>query len=749
MKTRGTRAAAGVAGALAVAAALPGAARAQQEPRATTLDTVVVTTKRYPALRTELPQKIEVIGQRDLERTPADELADVLKEQAALDVIQYPGLLSGIGIRGFRPEFSGIAKHTLLLIDGRPAGATNLATIDLNSIERIEVLKGPASSLYGSSAMGGAVNLITRRSTGAFGGSASLAYGSWQTLDLSARAGGAITPRLDADFGVTRFARGADYRVGEGNLLRGWVGSEEAVKLLSPTESERVPERGDGAVRPNTQYAYGSGNGRLGWRFSDALRVDVRGEAFRADDVETPGDLYVEGDPGQRKNLERRTGDVALSGAWRGHTPLLRAYAGDELTDYFDTYAPDPYVSFTSETATRGVQLQDAVRLGAHALTVGVDYNFAGETSEVFTGASQAAAPYSPDAATRSTAAFAEGRIALPAGFSGTLGGRFDRVALEIRETPLRPDVQPDEETFSVFNPSAGLQYAAAGGVRLHGTVGRAFVAPDAFGRAGLSVQRNAAGVATIAVGNPELDPESSVTWDVGVGLERTALGLDADVTYFDTRVDDRITSVRASFPAAARPVSAAGDPVGSVSTYVNAQEARMSGVEWRLGWDLGAFAARRYSLRLFANATHYLEREETARSVQVDAARFAGRTDFRPEEVAGALVFGADTERQIRNVAGATVNYGVEWDDLRRFSTRLTGRYVGGRTDQDFTDFTRVSDIEYPAFMTLDLVSTLRLADRYAVSLLVDNLTDENYYEKRGFNLPGRALRLRLTADF
>lgn len=750
MRTTGTRAAARVAGALAVAAALPGAARAQQEPRAETLDTVVVTTKRYPALRTELPQKIEVIGRRDLERTPADELADVLKKQAALDVIQYPGLLSGIGIRGFRPEFSGIAKHTLLLVDGRPAGATNLATIDLNAIERIEVLKGPASSLYGSSAMGGAVNLITRRSTGGLGGSASLAYGSWETLDLSARAGGSLTSRLDADFGLSRFSRGADYRVGEGNLFRGWVGSTEATKLLSPTESEAVPERGDGALRPNTRYTYGAGNGRLGFQLSDAFRVDVRGEAFQADDAETPGDLYVDGDPGQRKNLERRSGDVSLSGARGRHAPLLRAYAASETTDFFDTYAADPYVSFTSETETRGVQLQDVVRFGAQALTAGVDYHFAGETSGVFTGEAQPSAPYSPDAATRSAAAFAEARLALPGGrLSGTVGGRFDRVGLEIRETPLRPDWQPDEETFTVFNPSAGLQYAAAPGIRLHGTVGRAFVAPNAFGRAGLSVQRGAGGVASITVGNPELDPESSVTWDVGAGVERRSLGLDADVTYFDTRVRDRISSVRASFPAGARPVTAGGDPVGSVSTYVNANRARMSGVEWRLGWDLGALAARRYSLRLFANATHYLEREETARGVQVDAARFAGRTDFRPEEVAGALVFGDDAEQQIRNVAGATVNYGVEWDDLRRFSTRLTGRYVGSRTDQDFTDFSRISDIEYPAFMTLDLVSTVRLADRYALSVLVDNLTDENYYEVRGFNLPGRALRLRLTADF
>ncbi len=750
MKTTRTRAAAGIAGALAVATALPGAAGAQEQVPVETLDTVVVTTKRYPALRTELPQKIEVISGRDLERTPAVELTDVLKKQAGLDVVQYPGLLSGIGIRGFRPEFSGTNKRTLLLIDGRPAGATNLATIDLGSLERIEVLKGPASSLYGSSAMGGAVNLVTRRSDGAPGGSASLAYGSWETLDLSARAGGSFTRWLDADFGLSRFSRGADYRAGEGNLFRDWVGSTEAVKLIGG-DRERVPERGDGEVRPNTRYTYGSGNGRLGFRLGDALRLDVRGEAFFADDVETPGDLYVDGDPGQLKNLDRRSGDVSLSGAFGRHAPMLRVYAGRELTDYFDTWASEPYVSYTSETETRGAQLQDAVRFGRQALTFGVDFSQAGETSRVFTGEAQPGAPYSPDATTRSTAVFAEGRFELPGTrLSGTLGGRLDRVGLEIENTPLRPDWQPAEETFTVFNPSVGLQYATAQGVRVHGTAGRAFVAPTVFGKAGLSVQRSATtGVATIAVGNPELDPESSVTWDVGVGIERPRLGLDADVTYFRTRVTDRITSVAASFPEGSRPRTAAGDPVGSVSTYVNADEARMDGVEWRLGWDLGAFARRRYSLRLFANATHYLEREETARSVQVDAARFAGRTDFRPEEVAGALVFGEGTESRIRNVADATVAYGVEWDDLRRFSTRLTGRYVGERTDQDFTDFSRVSDIEYPAFMTLDLVSTVRLADRYAVSLLVDNLTDENYYEKRGFNMPGRTMSLRLTADF
>jgi outer membrane cobalamin receptor len=49
---------------------------------------------------------------------------------------------------------------------------------------------------------------------------------------------------------------------------------------------------------------------------------------------------------------------------------------------------------------------------------------------------------------------------------------------------------------------------------------------------------------------------------------------------------------------------------------------------------------------------------------------------------------------------------------------------------------------------MTLDLATTVRVTRSYSVALLVSNLTDENYYEKRGFNLPGRSVRLKLTAD-
>jgi outer membrane receptor protein involved in Fe transport len=133
-------------------------------------EAVIVRAARVETRNRETPMSVDVIDRTDLERTVAADLTDALKKNAGVDVIQYSGALSGIGIRGFRPQTSGINKRSLLLVDGRPSGITNLATLMLDDVERIEVLKGPASAVYGSSAMGGVVNVITRQSRGKIGG---------------------------------------------------------------------------------------------------------------------------------------------------------------------------------------------------------------------------------------------------------------------------------------------------------------------------------------------------------------------------------------------------------------------------------------------------------------------------------------------------------------------------------------------------------------------------------------------------
>jgi vitamin B12 transporter len=730
MRIQGGRGRVRLAGALLMAGlAAPGGAAAQEAAAGDTLpvyrlEGVTVTVTRDAVGRTALPRQIEVITRADIARTPAEDVGQLLKKQAAVDVIEYPGLLSGIGIRGFRPQFSGINQRTLVLVDGRPAGAGNVSLLGLRDVERIEVLKGPASALYGSSAMGGVVNLVTRTSRGPVRSSATLGYGSWDTREGAFAAGGSLSPRTDFDVSLAAFERAGDYRAGGGGFFRGLVGDTAALRVF-PDSVIVSPERGAGEVRPFTRFGTRSASGRLGHELGGGWRVDGRAQAFRADRVQNPGDLFSSwGDGRTLKNAGRTSGDLALAGTVGRHGLSARAFTAVEEGENFNTPEATPdrpqFVSLHSWNRWRGLQLQDAVSLGAHTVIAGVDHTRARAESERFGAPGERVAPWEPDSEIASSAAFAEGRFRAPGErLVATLGGRLDRIAFRVRETELWDGgvAAANEETFTVFNPSFGLQYAVAPGVRVYGSGGRAFVTPGAFNVAGQVVRRDAEGGVHLTRGNPELRPENSFTAEVGAGVFRPARGLDAGATVFRTRVRDRITPSRTSPQGEAAPD---GAPIVSRTTFVNADAAEMEGVEWRVAYDLGARRGGRWLLRPYVNATHMLRAEETV----------------------GAEV------RDVRNVAALTVNFGIDFDDLRRFGTRLSGRYVGERADDDWNVWP-AAELRYPAFLTLDWTGEARLTRQLRLGLAVTNLTDENHYEVRGYPLPGRAAQLRLSMDF
>jgi vitamin B12 transporter len=708
--------------------ALAPAAHAQRPPApADTLprfqvEGVTVTVGRDTIRRDALPRQVEVITATDIARTAAEDVAQLLKKQATVDVIEFPGLLAGVGMRGFRPQFSGINQRTLVLIDGRPAGASNLALLDVRGVERVEVLKGPASSLYGSNAMGGVVNLVTRRSRGPVRSTATLGYGSWDTRQGSLSTGGNLTSNIDFDLSLSAFDRASDYRVGGGNFFRDRLGDSVAVRIW-PDSVRLSSELGGGEVRPHTQYGTLGGNLRLGYDLGEAWRVDWRLERFHADRVQNPGDLFATwGDSRSLKNVGRSSTDLAFGGPVGRHGLTLRAFTAVEEGENFNTADPaasaPQFVNLHSWNRWQGVQLQDAMQLGAHTLIAGFDYTRARAESERFGAPGERVGPWEPDSRISSRAAFVEGRFR-PLGerLVATVGGRFDDIGFRVEEMEVWNGVSAaNEEHFSVFNPSFGLQYATEAGVRVHGSGGRAFVTPTAFNVAGNVVSPQQGGGVRITHGNPELDPESSFTWDAGIGVLRPDIGLDVDATYFRTRVRDRITTRQTTMAGETTP---GGAPVLSRTTYVNADEAEMQGVEWRFAYDLGARGGR-FALRPFVNATHMIRAEETV----------------------------ATLTRDIRNVADLTVNFGVDWDDLRRFSTRLSGRYVGERADDDWNVWP-AAEVRYPASLTLDWTGELRLAERFRLGVVVSNLTDENFYEVRGYPLPGRAAQLRLGVDF
>lgn len=736
------------------------------------LPPLVTTATRAPARASELPQRVTTITRAEIERTPAADAVDLLKKLAGVDVIQYPGLLGQVSVRGFRPS-SGTQTRTLILLDGRPAGAYNLALLDMSSIERIEVLRGPASALYGSSAQGGVVNFITRRSTGQLGGTVSAAYGSFATSEIMARAGGVLGRpggrAVDMDLNVRRYEQGDNYRLGRGGVFRGALGADVATKIYTGSDRpsrEVADDEGDGIVREFTTFTDLSGGARVGVELPAGMRVDVRGDIFDADDVLVPGDIFqrlsdFSGD--SRKNVSRHTEEITLrrdlpldatTDGGIAHSPLARIYNAFEDSEAYDEPGTGGYVNYVGQTTTSGVQLQDVVRLGGQSLTVGVDasriesesrrYDRAGTTiSEIGT--------YSPNSRSTSTAAFAQAQLgAMDGRVTGVIGGRLDRVSLDLLTTPFRPDVTAGTSRFTVFNPNVGVQVELVPGVHAHATAGRAFLNPDASNLAGYS-KGSSAGTVLLTAGNPNLSPEHSVTVDGGLSFASPERGLDLDLTYFTTDVKDRISTARATFAADSRPTTGAGEQISSITTYANSGTARIRGVEAEVRYDVGRALRRPFSLALVAGGTRILRAEESSPRVVVDTTGLSSVQDLDASAIFSRITLDRTnlTTVRIKNVADLSATAAVEYDDFHRFSGRLGARYVGHRLDSDFSDFSDPGDVEYAPFLVVDLTAGVRIAGRYSVEGQVSNLTDENYYEKRGYNLAGRAFRLRLRADF
>jgi vitamin B12 transporter len=113
----------------------------------------------------------------------------------------------------------------------------------------------------------------------------------------------------------------------------------------------------------------------------------------------------------------------------------------------------------------------------------------------------------------------------------------------------------------------------------------------------------------------------------------------------------------------------------------------------------------------------------------------------------AGERSVATDRSQRIKNVAKLTLLGAIEYDRGGNFDLNLSGRYVGERVDSDFVDFLNPGEIVYPAYLVFDLTGGVRLRDGVRVGFELRNLGDEDYFEVRGYNLPGRSVSV--TASY
>ncbi|MBU1340178.1 MAG: TonB-dependent receptor [Proteobacteria bacterium] len=637
----------------------------------TKIDDMVVTATRSKENIKTIPAKVEVIDAREIELTTGKTLTEQLKKNASIGVIEYGKDLAGIGIRGFRPEFSGITKHSLVLIDGRPAGATNLATVLSDNIERIEILKGPASSLYGAEAMGGVVNIITKKNTGKLTGMVELGAGFYDTNFQKAALGGGISDKMDFDISAGRYDQQNDFQMGNGD------------------------------TRANTSFQTQNADIRFGMDFGETWRADIGADGYQGRAIETPGDIYNGDVQSGKKDMDRWGLDLNLEGRIsKRNTLFITAYNTRELQKNYQNYtgygpyaAAPTFQSYDSETNWIGLQIKDAVTWKDHKIILGMDFQDIDKESRSYNQDGSRKAPYYPDESRKNIAGYMETIWNfMDKHMTATLGGRYDTFDVATESTPYKTDFTPGTESFSCFSPRAGLTYLFDTGIRLHSTIGKAFVPPKAAQLAGNS--QGWGGSTT--VGNPDLDPESSITYDAGIGYERSESGLNMDLTYFHTDIEDKIIT----------------ETTGLVTTYRNSLGAEIRGLEYLASFDLGAPLKWDRSLTVFVNGTRIFNAEEE-------------QTDH--------------SMKQTQNVANHTVNYGITYDD-GRVEAKLNARSQGTMKDTDWNT-AGSPEVTYPGFTVVDLSAGINFMAHHKLMVKIDNLLDHDYYEKKGFPKPGQSI--------
>lgn len=430
------------------------------------LQKITVTATRVPTRLSETPANVTVLTSQDVATTAALELDDVLRQVPGFSLFRRSGsrtanpTTQGVSLRGVGASGAGRA---LVLADGIPlndpfGGWVYWDRIPRASVNRIEVLRGGASDLYGTSAMGGVVNILTRRaSRPAF--SLDTSYGNENTPDASFW-GGVVAGRWRIDMGA------------EAMHTRGYI-------LVDPAERGSVDtpagsEHETAQLRVERQ-AFGNG------------KVFAEAAIFR--------ETRTNGTPLQTNRTHLR--QAALGGDWQSEklgTASLRIYGGPQLYDQtFSAIAPDR----TSESLTRiqrvpaqqgGISAQWSRTAGAHQTLL------AGFEDREVRGASDETGFFSGVATTatgaggrqRTVSVFGEDILRLSPRWITTLGLRLDQWRNFDALSSTRPLSTPGPVTVTNFaprsesalSPRLASLYRVTENVSLTASFYRAFRAP-------------------------------------------------------------------------------------------------------------------------------------------------------------------------------------------------------------------------------------------------------------------------------
>jgi len=695
------------------------------------LERIVVTATRTKMEATKTPGSVSVVTNKDVEKRNVQVVDQALNTVTGILNERGKGLLmdamATVTLRGIPGQ-----ERTLILMDGLTlnnayTGSVRFEGLALEDIERIEVVRGPSSSLYGGHAMGGVVNIITKMPhkgefilKGGYGSDALwksyISYGDRfkdMPLSLFLSYGYKSTDGYRTDLNVqsttpTTAITGWSYTTnnqGNTRYLIGDKGNEEYwdenITVKAGYDFSQSSKINFSFMRNSCGYSYNEPHtylkdaaGNPVWSYGT-----VKESTFLLGDGQDSQNIYNLSYESEFSTLKAK---LSL-----GLVDFMRWNVTPDSTSATRFGGPGKVTQTPSEGYNSELQFTQPL-FRRHIFTFGSSfrYNWADSEEHNLTSwkdkDSKTTLAYEARGKDRTFALFIQDEIEIFDNLTTYLGFRedwwetYDGYANQVGTADYPKDY--GSHSASSFSPKVALVYEPFVKTTLRTSLGQAFRPPTIYE---LYKTWTTTRGYTYA-GNPNLNPEKTTSWDLGIeqGLWK---GSKIKATYFENYVEDLIYSTTVT------------------STYydkINAGKAEIRGIEMELEQRLDM------GLRLFANLTY----NEDANIKKNEA---------KPE-----------TEgKWLTDVPQRMFNAGVELTQ-GNFSGSLVARYVSKRYSNDENKDT-VDDVytSYDPYFVTDLKLSYKFTKFATVSFSVDNIFDKDYFAF--YRAPGRKWFTELTLKF
>ncbi len=471
----------------------------------------------------DLPVNVEIINREDIENASQVTAGEVLlntltnmtsKENTPIQAAQ----------NGFFKGSSGDASSDpiLVLIDGRKAGTGVLSFFPSEAIERIEVLKGPASAVYGSNAMGGVINIITKKGSGLNAASYSAELGSFNYRKFGATTSGTIN-----NF-ISYFMSGSYYSQGDHTTIQYGKAYSSAKDMLNLMGSLIVD------ISENQ-------NLKIGYNISDLdyQSPRVRGDKYPEQDLSrlTYDKLLIGVDFDYDLTLIKDRLDLRVLGFYNRYEYLFDAKRRDDLADnFYDSNKNTYWKDYIYETTGAETSVFYSLPLGIVKNDVVAGYSF--EKFESDTAKYVYSSEYSvwdkPGNIRYNHSPYVQDTVNIMDDITLVLGARYDYYDMKFKKPENfkymsatdQAKYKSGKETYKHLTPRVGVSYSPMDILKVRAHYGEGIVVPSASRLLGFESP------SATYQGNPGLDPETSRSYETGFNISLPMVDFVLDYKY-------------------------------------------------------------------------------------------------------------------------------------------------------------------------------------------------------------------------